>query len=164
MPRSLLPKNTTAILAEAVSAELYASHRYRYLSNHMQRLGYFGAAAFFRTESAAELEHYQRHADYMNDRGGVAPVPDLPEITDPVKSLRDALEIAYEMEIDLGEQYGGWWLRLKESDPATTQHLLQFIEIQTKSVGEYGDWLARLDRAGEDECGILLIDQELKPA
>ena len=43
----------------------------------------------------------------------------------------------------------------------TQQFLLQFLEIQRKSIGEYGDWLSRLDRTGDDECGILIIDKEL---
>ena len=47
------------------------------------------------------------------------------------------------------------------SDPMAQQFLLQFLEIQRKSTGEYGDLLARLDRANGDECGILIVDQEL---
>ena len=84
------------MLNEAVQAELYASHLYKHVANQLQRLGYLGAQKFFAGESADELEHYQKHADFLNDRGTVAKVPMLDAITDPVTTLRDALEIAYE--------------------------------------------------------------------
>ena len=38
---------------------------------------------------------------------------------------------------------------------------MQFLEIQRKAVGAYGDLLARLELAGDDKCALLLIDQEL---
>ena len=43
----------------------------------------------------------------------------------------------------------------------TAHFLLQFLEIQRKSIGEYGDWLSRLELAGDDKCAILIIDKEL---
>jgi ferritin len=41
------------------------------------------------------------------------------------------------------------------------QFLLQFLEFQRKSVGEYGDLLARIQLVDQDKAGMLLIDQEL---
>ena len=158
--KSLLPKAIEAMLNEAVQSELYASHLYKHVANQLQRIGYFGAQKFFASESADELEHYQKHADFLNDRGTVAKVPMLEAITDPVASLRDALEIAYETELQLGKDYDRWY-KASADEPSVQQHLLQFIEIQRKSVGEYGDLLARMDRAGANEAAILLIDQEL---
>ena len=156
--KNQLNPDVEIILAEAVHAELYASHLYRHVANQLQRLGYFGAQKFFLGEAADELEHYQRHVDYINDRGSVADVPALADAIDPVGSLRDALELAYETELDLQDLYAGWYAAV---DVITQQHLLQFIEIQRKSVGEYGDLLARLDRVEGDACGVLLIDQEM---
>lgn len=158
--KSLLSKPIEAMLNEAVQSELYASHLYKHVANQLQRIGYFGAQKFFAGESADELTHYQRHADFLNDRGTVAKVPMLEAITDPVASLRDALEVAYETELQLGNDYGRWY-KASSDDPTVQQHLLQFIEIQRKSVGEYGDLLARMDRAGTNEAAILMIDTEL---
>ena len=156
--KNQLSPEVEGVLAEAVHAELYASHLYRHVANQLQRLGYFGAQKFFLSEAGDELEHYQRHVDYINDRGSVATVPALADAIDSVGSLRDALELAYETEFDLQEQYAAWFSQV---DVITQQHLLQFIEIQRKSVGEYGDLLARLDRVEGDACGVLLIDQEM---
>lgn len=158
MLKNLLSKQTEARLNEAVQSELYAAHLYRHLANQLQRLGYFGAQKHFAAEAADELEHYQKLADLMNDMGSVASVPMLEAITDRVTSLRDALEIAYETEMQLGSDYERWY---KDCPPMVQQALLFFIEQQRKSIGKYGDLLTRLDRAGNNEAAVLLIDQEL---
>jgi ferritin len=156
--KNQLSPEIEAILADAVHAELFASHLYKHVANQLQRLGYFGAQKFFLSESQDELGHYQRHVDYVNDRGGVAALPGLADVTDTVASLRDALELAYDTELTLQSNYADWYGQV---DVITQQHLLQFIEIQRKSVGEYGDLIARLDRVEDDPCGVLMIDQEL---
>jgi len=157
VPNQLTPE-VEAILSDAVHAELFASHLYKHVANQLQRLGYFGAQKFFLSESADELTHYQRHVDYINDRGGVAGLPALADAVDPVGSLRDALQLAYDTEFALQSDYATWYGQV---DVLTQQHLLQFLEIQRKSVGEYGDLLARLERVEGDACGVLLIDQEM---
>lgn len=160
MKKSMLSRSIEAMLNEAVQAELYASHLYKHLANQLQRIGYFGAQKHFASESADELQHYQKLADLMNDMGTVAKVPMLEAVTDKVESLRDALEIAYDTELQLGTDYERWFKGCADS-PMVQQSLLQFLEIQRTSVGEYADLLARLDRAGENEAAILMIDNEL---
>lgn len=157
VPNQLTP-DVEQILADAVHAELYASHLYKHVANQLQRIGYFGAQKFFLSESADELTHYQKHVEYINDRGSVAKVPALADVADPVDSLGAALQLAYDTEFALQQDYARWYSAV---DVITQQHLLKFIEIQRKAVGEYGDLLARLDRVAGDPCGVLLIDQEM---
>ena len=159
MLKNLLSKPTEAKLNEAVQSELYAAHLYKHLANQLQRLGYFGAQKHFAAESSDELGHYQKLADLMNDMGAVAKVPMLEACDERVGSLRDALEIAYETEMQLGQDYERWYKAIPEV--MVQQALLPFIEIQRTSIGEYGDLLTRLDRAGNNEAAILLIDNEL---
>lgn len=161
--KSLLSAGVEANLNSAIAHELEASHLYRHLANQLQRMGYFGAQKFFASESADELEHYQRLVDFMNDMGTVAKVPAMDAMNEPVASLGDALQIAFDTEHELMERYAEWY---DKSDRVTRQFLLQFIEIQRKSVGEFGDWLARLERCREadgelDACGVLMIDKEM---
>lgn len=161
--KSLLTSTDESNLNAAIGHELYAAHLYRHLANQLQRLGYFGAQKFFAAESSDELEHYQKLVDYMNDMGTVAKSPAVDAMNESVGSLQDALQIAFDTEHELLNLYAKWH---GQADVVTAQFLLQFIEIQRKSVGEYGDLLARLERCREEEgefdpCGILLIDQEM---
>lgn len=159
MLKKIISNKDEAMLQQACHSELYASHLYRHLANQLQRLGYFGAQKFFAGESADELTHYQKHADFLNDSGTVAQVPMIEAMDERVTALRDAIEIAYETELQLGHDYARW--HDASADATVKQHLLQFLEIQRKSVGEFGDLLARLDRAGANEAAILMIDSEM---
>lgn len=158
---SLLAPATEIILEEAIFQELHVSNTYKHVANQLQRLGFFGGAKHFLKESSEELGHYQRIADYINDRGSVAFVPDIPAIQDTVSTLRDALMLAYSKEVELGKLYEKWYSTLISSDVTTAQFLLQYLEIQRASIGEYGDLVSRLDLAGDDRGAVLLIDQEL---
>lgn len=160
MPKSLLSDDIRANLDEAAHAELYAAHFYRHLANQLQRLGYFGAQKFFAAESASELEHYQLHANFRNDSGDVAPVPAIEAMNEPIGTLQDAIEAAYDTELQLEKDYSRWYSACNK-DPVTAEFLLQFLRIQRKSVGEYGDLKSRIELAGDNRAAILQIDTEL---
>ncbi len=157
--KSLLDPKTEQMLNAAIEAELYASNLYKHIANHLQRLGYFGAQKFFLAEAGHELEHYQTLVDYIDDRGAVAKMPAVPAINEACGGLRDALEIAFETELQLERDYVKWY-KACECE-VTRQFLLQFLEIQRKSVGEFGDLIARLDRCGTDNAALLIMDKEL---
>jgi len=160
MPVSnLLDKPTEDMLNKAVHAELYASHLYKHIANQMQRAGFFGTQKFFAGESADELKHYQLIADYMNDRGAMAKVPALEACTDVATDIVDAIELGYETELQLMRDYEKWYRECK--CVTTQQFMLQFLETQRKSVGEYGDLLSRLGLVSGDKAGMLMMDQEL---
>ena len=161
MLRSFITPLTDSILNEAISQELYASQLHRHIANQCQRLGLFGAQKYFKSESASELEHYQKIVDYINDRGTVAETPEIPAIDLKITTLNDAIQEAYNAELELGDKYNEWYKEVVMDDPTTAQFLLQFIEIQRKSIGEIGDLLSRLQLVGDDKCGILIIDKEL---
>ena len=160
MPKPLLSPEVKACLDEAVHAELYAANLYKHIANQVQRLGYFGAQKFFLAESASELEHYQIHANYQNDSGTVASIPAIDAMDEPIGTLRDAIETAYDTELQLEKDYVRWYSACTK-DPVTAEFLLQFLRGQRKSVGEYGDLLARLDLAGDDRAALLQIDNKL---
>lgn len=161
MLKYLLSSVAERHLLEAVHEELYASNLYKHISNQCQRLGLFGAAKFFKNESKEELKHYQLLADYINDRGGVAEIPEIMRANADVRGLEDALKASYEAECNLERKYAEWYSTLHPVDPVTAQFLLQFLEIQRRSVGEIGDLLSRLKLIEGDRAAILLMDKEL---
>ena len=161
---SLLSEETESDLQTACQEELYASRLYQHISNRLTYLGYFGAASHFKNESDDEISHYRKHVDYLNDRGSVADVPSSPTFdseSPEVTSLQDALMLAYGAEVALGKKYEDWYKNAIEEDVTTAQYLLQFLEIQRTSVGEYSDWLARVDLCQGNPAALLMIDKEL---
>jgi len=160
LPKMIISADCKKMLDEAVHSELYASNLYKHIANQLQRLGYFGASKFFLNESADELKHYQLHVEFQNDVGTVAKVPMVEAMNETIESFSDAIETGYETELELLNNYQGWYRDTAE-DPVVQQFLLQFLEIQRTSVGEYGDLLARIQLVDQDKAGMLLIDQEL---
>lgn len=160
MLKTIISPSNKANIDNAVYSELYASNLYKHLANQLQRLGFFGAQKFFAEESGSELDHYRKHVEFLNDVGSVAGLPEIDAMTDKVSSLRDAIQIGYDTELQLYQDYKKWYAAAAD-DPVVQQFLLQFLEIQRESVGEYGDWLVRLGIAGDDKCALLIIDQEM---
>lgn len=143
MVKSLLSANMKKGLQEALQNELYQSNLWKHLANQLQRLGYFGSQKYFLTESAEELMHYQMIADFMNDMGDVAMLPAIEAMKDKIETIGDALEIGYETELDVLNMYKDLYKQAEEEDCVVAQFLLQFMEIQRKAVGHYGDLLAK---------------------
>jgi ferritin len=160
LPKMIISADCKKMLDEAVHSELYASNLYKHIANQLQRLGYFGASKFFLNESADELKHYQLHVEFQNDVGTVAKVPMVEAMNETIETFSDAIETGYETELELLTNYQSWYLEAAD-EPIVQQFLLQFLEIQRTSVGEYGDLLSRIQLVDQDKAGMLLIDQEL---
>jgi len=158
-PRMLISAECKKMLDDAISLEMNQSHLWKHIANHMQRVGFFGAQTYFLKESAEELEHYQLIVDFQNDVGTVAKVPELDRLTEPFDTLKKAIGTAYTTEVEVYKEYSRFYA--KESDPVVKQFLLQFLEIQRKAVGAYGDLLARLEIAGDNSAALLIFDKEL---
>lgn len=156
--KSLLSANLKKGLQEALQMELYQSNLWKHLANQLQRLGLFGSQKYFLKESAEELTHYQIIVDFQNDMGDVADMPKIDAVTDKVESIGDALEIGYEMELEVYNLYKKLYAKAEEEDCVVGQFLLQFIEIQRRAVGDYGDLLSKYAIAKETK-EILEFDE-----
>jgi ferritin len=160
MVKSLLSANMKKGLQEALQNELYQSNLWKHLANQLQRLGYFGSQKYFLTESAEELTHYQMIADFMNDMGDVAMLPAIEAMKDKIETIGDALEIGYETELDVLNMYKDLYKQAEEEDCVVAQFLLQFMEIQRKAVGHYGDLLAKY-KVAESTKELLEFDEHI---
>ena len=159
MVQSLLSAEIKIWLEKSLASELHVSNLYKHIANQLQRLGYFGAQSYFLKESADELSHYQKLSDYCNDMGWVAPVPAVPKMSDKISNISDALEISYEAELDLLNQYKKFYEEAEDKydDCITATFIIEFLQIQRKSVGEYGDLIAKVNLNGD----IYEFDEEM---
>ncbi len=158
--KSLLSPSMKKGLQDAVYTELYQSNLWKSLANQLQKIGYFGSQKYFLAESAEELTHYQMHVEFMNDMGDCADLPKIDAITDKVTDVGDALEIGYNTELDVYNQYKDFYEKAEDEDVSVAQYILQFIEIQRKAVGHYGDLLAKY-KIAEATKELLEFDQHI---
>jgi len=148
-------------LQKAIYAELYQSNLWKHIANQLQRLGFFGGQKYFLAESAEELTHYQIFVDFINDLGDVADVPKIDAIEDDIDSIATALQVAYDMELDVYNQYKKFYEEAADEDVAVGIFMQQFVTIQLKAVGAYGDLISRYNRCGTNEAAILEFDRYL---
>ena len=159
--KKLLSPNMKKGLQKAIYAEMYQSNLWKHIANQLQRLGYFGGQKYFLAESAEELTHYQIFVDFINDMGDVADIPKIDAIEDDIDSIATALQIAYDMELDVYNQYKKFYEEAYEEDVAVGIFMQQFVTIQLKAVGAYGDLISRYNRCGTNEAAILEFDEYL---
>jgi ferritin len=152
--RQLISEEEITIVNALGHQELMASQAYLHLSIMMKNLGFFGAEKFFMEESISEREHFGTLNNFMNNMGEAISVMAIDAQSFDVDSLMDALEYAYDMEADLLQKYESAY---ESVSPKLKALIYDFLKIQTKSVGEYGDLIARLGLTNEP----ILIDQEL---
>jgi len=163
--RNLLNSKAEKIWVSISKEEMYAHHLYLHIATQLQRAGYFGAQAYFDGESTTELEHFKKIREFMNNLGSVLPTPAAPElkaeISVGVSALEDALNLYYDTEVSLLQKYAEAHEDLEDSDCYSEPLLLEFIKIQTDSVGEAGDLLAKFAIA--KECKeLLFFDKNMK--
>lgn len=128
----------------------------------MQQSGYFGAQAYFQQESAEELTHYQKHVDFLNDMGVLAKLPTLaPEKADN-ESLEEAIQAAYDNELDLLKYYQKLWKEEAMEVPQVGAYLNEFLLIQSEHVGVYGDFLALLKDEKDNPNICMVVDKKLE--
>lgn len=159
--KSLLTPSMKKGLQKAIYAELYQSNLWKHIANQLQRLGYFGGQKYFLAESAEELTHYQVFVDFINDMGDVADVPKIDAIEDDINSIATALQVAYDMELDVYNQYKKFYEEAEDEDVTVGIFMQQFVTIQLKAVGAYGDLISRYNRCGTNEAAILEFDRYL---
>lgn len=158
--KSLLSAEMKKGLQQSIYWELYQSNLWKSLANQLQKLGLFGSQKYFLAESAEELTHYQIIVEFMNDMGDCADLPKIDAIEDKVKNIGDALEIGYETETDVYNHYKDFAKNALKEDLAVYNFLQQFIDIQVKAVGAYGDLLAKY-KIAEETKEILEFDEHI---
>ena len=158
--KSMLNAEMKKGLQQSIYWELYQSNLWKSLANQLQRLGLFGSQKYFLAESSEELTHYQVIVEFMNDMGDCADLPKIEAIEDKVKNIGDALEIGYETETDVYNHYKDFAKDALKEDLAVYSFLQQFIDIQVKAVGAYGDLLAKY-KIAEETKEILEFDQHI---
>jgi ferritin len=147
-------------LQESIELELYQANLWKSFANQLQRLGYFGSQKYFLAESAEELTHYQILVEFMNDMGDCADLPKIDAVKDKISNIGDALELGYEMELEVLNHYKKFYHEAEEEDCAVGVFLQQFITIQVQAVGHYGDLLAKY-KVAEATKELLEFDEHI---
>ena len=135
-----LAETSVARLTDRLRDEYAAHYFYRNAHNWCAGEGYLKAAAFFKAEAAAELEHAEGIQKYLVDWNVY---PTLPSIKPTINfsNLIDIVNKAYAIEYALFEAYNKNSAELFATDLNTFDFMTEYRKGQTQSVIEYSDLL-----------------------
>ena len=159
MKQQLISNQFLFELEQRISGELQAEFMYRNLQAIAQNLGYFGFAKLFKNEAEQEVKHFQKIVDFLNDLGAL---PKIQHVSTDIEAenLYELVKVAYNAELDLLNKYKELSKMAGLNDTTVFELSQYFVKEQVKSVGEFGDILARIELAQENKAGLLLIDSE----
>lgn len=157
-----LSNEIVALLLPRLADEFKAYYAYRAIANWCKNVGYFKAAAFFEAESADELSHAKKIENFLTDWNVTPALPTISAPQTDFKNLKQTIEVAYQMEYDLYEEYEDTSAKVfKTSDLCVFDFLQEFRTIQAKSVAEYSDKLNVLEGVSGSKFEFLLLEENL---
>lgn len=161
MKQKLLSDKFIAMLNARGEDELNAEAMYRQMANIAQDKGMFGMQEFMLRQAEEEKGHYQEVANFLNDYGvcleyKVRPVSISAEIGIP-----ELLLLAFQTEHELYMNYqvlADNCINTEAKEYGVFNFAIHKVDDQRKSVGEWGDIIARYELNGD----IFAFDNYLK--
>ena len=158
----MLSKNLLAALNRQITAELQASHLYLAMAAYFEHIDLPGFESWMRGQSDEERGHAHRIFDFVLDRDGRV---ELGNIDAPpagygtaLETMQTTLEHERGISVQINELYE---LALAEYDYPAQVMLHWFVTEQVEEEKIANDIIERLQLAGNDGAGLLLIDQEM---
>ena len=157
-----LPEEIVDLLLPRLADEYTAHYQYNAIANWCQGVGYFKAAAFFKSESADELTHAHKIEQYLTDWNVIPELPTIKQPTLEFKTLGDVIQKGYDMEYALYEEYEDTSMKVfKEGDVCTFDFLQFFRGVQTASTAEYSDKINMLEGVSGGKFEMLMLEEKL---
>ena len=148
-----------SFILDGLRKEYAAYHFYRNAATWLAVNGYQYAAKYFDAEAAHELEHAKMHENYLREWNINFKIPI--EVSDEsFESLKDCINQAEEIEIELYKQYDYAAKQAMGLDTSMYQHLSQFVGIQRQSIAEWSAICDRMNVIGISDTAALIEFEE----
>lgn len=152
-------------LNEQIRREFNAAFLYLSFSVNMKDYGMRGAGCWLRAQYREECGHALRLLDYLGQRRVPARVPTIaaPDYTweRPLDIFRLALEHERMITRSIHSLVE---LCSREQDYATLHLLMDYVDEQVEEENSVEEIVAALQRCGNDEASLLLLDARLEHA
>ncbi|MCC6411249.1 MAG: ferritin [Saprospiraceae bacterium] len=162
----MLKQEMADALNKQVALEAESSQAYLAMASWADTLpGLSGVSNFFFRQSEEERMHMLKLMKFINERGGYAQVPALPQPQLTFTSLKSAFELFLKHELMVSESINDLVeasLRLK--DYATHNFLQWYVTEQMEEERIARMLNEKLELIGEDKSGLYLFDRDIMTA
>ena len=152
MKQKLLSEKFIAMLNARGEDELNAEAMYRQIANIAQERGLFGFQSFCLKEAEQEAKHYQEIVNLLNDYGVCYEYKVRPLKISEDMGLGELLLLAFQTESDLYMNYQALadnCINTDAKEYGVFNFAIHKVDEQRKSVGEWGDIIARDELNGD---------------
>lgn len=146
------------ILKEASSSQFYLA-----MASWAECNGLSGTASFMYQHSDEERIHMLKLVKFINERGGKATIPALPQPTQDFDSILHVFETLLGHELGVTESINNIVdLCLKEKDYTTYNFMQWYVSEQMEEEALARTILDKLKMIGMDKGGLYLFDRDLE--
>jgi len=161
---TVLNAKVVALLQEQVKMEAHASATYLAMSSWCEVNGFPKSAAFFLEHAEEERGHMLKIFHFLNDNGARAFSPEVKDIPQEFKGLRDVYEKTFDHEIAVTDSINAIVKLARKEEDYASEHFLQwFVEEQLEEERLVRDILSWFDFVNEKESkfALRLIDERI---
>jgi ferritin len=159
----MLSKTIQEALNNQVAMEAESSQAYLAMASWAEiQPGLDGITDFFYKQSDEERIHMLKLIRYINERGGFAVVPPLPQPNITFQSLKRVFEELLKHEVKVSESINDIVdMALKEKDFSTHNFLQWYVSEQIEEERLARTLNDKLELVGDDKSGIYLFDRDI---
>jgi len=159
----MLSKKVQAALNEQIKIEAESSQVYLAMASWAEiQPGIDNVTSFFYKHSDEEREHMLKLIHFVNERGGFATVPALPQPNLTFPSIKHAFAALLKHEMFVSESINKCMeLALEEKDYATVNFLQWYVAEQIEEEALARTLNDKLELIGDDKSGMYLFDKDI---
>lgn len=159
----MLSKTIQEALNKQVAMEATSSQAYLAMASWAEiQPGLDGVTEFFYQQSNEERMHMLKLIRYVNERGGFATVPALPQPTITFTSLQKVFSEFLKHEVQVSESINQLvGMAMDERDFATHNFLQWYVSEQIEEERLARTLNDKLELVGDDKSGIYLFDRDI---
>lgn len=155
-------KKVEKALNDQVKIEAESSQFYLAMASWAEGNGYNGTATFLYEHADEERFHMLKLVKFINERGGTAKIPALPEPPEEFESLTKVFENLLSHEIMVTKSINKVVdICLKEKDYTTHNFMQWYVSEQIEEESLARTIMDKLNLIGNDKGGLYLFDRDI---
>ena len=158
----MISKSIEKALNEQIAKEAYASYYYLSMASWCDANRLPGGAKFFYMHSDEERMHMHKLFIYINETGGHAMTPAIPQMPHKYKSIEEILDLTLKHEVEVTKSINNLVdMCLKEKDYSTFNFLQWYVAEQHEEEHLFQSVIDKVKLLGGDAKNLFWIDKEL---
>ena len=151
------------LLNEQIALEMHASASYLAMASWCDQRELVNSKAFFYKQAEEERAHGMKIFNFVNDAGGAALSPAIPEVNNEFEGLREIYEKSLDQEIEVTQSIYKCFKKARNTDDFASEVFLQwFVDEQVEEEDTVRSIIDIFDLMGD--MPLKMIDERLPTA